>query len=266
MELMTLLTLVVSSLYLMSAASVSLKLFDSQGPNPKVYLTLGCLAVVGHGLVLSKTIFFHHNVDFSLLNVIALVAYIISFCVTLISIKYRINLILPVVYLFSALLQIVLLLVPEQAHLAIDASKLTLVVHVSLALMSYGILIIATLYAFQVSYINFKLKSKNLAGVNHLPPLMQVEGQLFSIMMAGTFTLAVSLLVGLIFIDGFLALASLHKTLLSSIALAIYLTILWGHFKMGWRGHRVLILSILASLTLTLAYFGSRFVKEFLLS
>ncbi|MFQ3268136.1 MAG: ABC-type uncharacterized transport system permease subunit, partial [Colwellia sp.] len=33
----------------------------------------------------------------------------------------------------------------------------------------------------------------------------------------------------------------------------------------GWRGQKVLVLMVSASGLLTLAYFGSRFVKEFIL-
>lgn len=266
MDLISILTIVVVALYLGSTYSVSAKLFDLNGPKPKVYLTLGCLAVLGHSLLLGQTIFTRAEVDFSLINVISLVAFIISFSVTFISIRFKANLILPVVYTFSALLLLALVVMPANSHMAIDASDLSLVLHITLALMAYGILVIATLYAFQVNFINFKLKSKNLTAVNHLPPLMQVEGQLFAIMAAGTACLIASQLVGFIFIDGFIATDNLHKTLLSIMAMVIYVVILWGHFRLGWRGHRVLILSVIATLVLTLAYFGSRFVKEFLLT
>ena len=169
-------------------------------------------------------------------------------------------------YAFSAILHTVIFFVPEDHHLVIDASKIPLVMHITLALLSYGILVIATLYAFQVSYINYKLKSKKISAVNHLPPLMQVEGQLFSIMFVGIICLMLSQAVGLVFIDSFFAPESLHKTLLSLFALAIYLIIMRGHYKMGWRGNKVLVLSVIATSLLTLSYFGSRFVKEFLLS
>ena len=94
---------------------------------------------------------------------------------------------------------------------------------------------------------------------------MQVERQLFSILSLGTAILFISEIIGFLFLDGFLAKENAHKTVLSLMAFALYAVIVWGHFKNGWRGHRVLILMITASSLLTLAYFGSRFVKEFLL-
>jgi ABC-type uncharacterized transport system permease subunit len=101
--------------------------------------------------------------------------------------------------------------------------------------------------------------------VAHLPPLMQVEKQLFSILTVGTAILFISQIIGFVFLDGFLAKENAHKTILSLLSFAIYGLILWGHFEKGWRGHRVLVLMVSASALLTLAYFGSRFVKEFIL-
>lgn len=266
MSVVLLLSLAIIACYAFAALSVFSKLFHPEGPNPKVYLSLGSLAILLHSALLSQSIFLQDTVDLSLINVISLVAFIISFSITLIAIRFKANLILPVVYIFSALIQLSILLIPENTHMAIDAGQFSLVLHISLALMSYAILVIATLYALQVSYINFKLKTKNIAAVNHLPPLLQVESQLFSIMFAGTLCLVVSQILGFAFVDGFLASEKIHKTVLSLIALILYIVILLGHYRLGWRGNRVLLLSLTATAVLTLSYFGSRFVKEFLLS
>ena len=95
---------------------------------------------------------------------------------------------------------------------------------------------------------------------------MQVEKQLFAILIAGTLCLFASELIGFLFLEGFFAKENIHKTVLSLVALLIYSVILLGHHLQGWRGHRILVLIITASTLLTLSYFGSRFVKEFLLS
>lgn len=266
MSIINILTLVVVLLYVFGAISVLSKLFHQQGPNPKVYLTLGTLAVLAHSFLLSQSIFIDTRIDFNLLNVISIMAFIICGSVTLLAIKYRASLVIPVVYGFSALLVALSSIAPNSEHIVIEAGKLSLVVHISFALMSYAILFIATLYAFQVNFIHKKLKSKNIAAVNHLPPLMQVESQLFLILCAGTICLVISQAVGMIFIDEFLSKSYAHKTILSLIALFIYITMIWGHYQRGWRGNRILTLSVVATFLLTLSYFGSKFVKEFLLS
>jgi ABC-type uncharacterized transport system permease subunit len=265
-DVVNILTFVVVALYMGGAIAVFSRLFHPEGPNPKVYLSFGSLAILSHSVLLSNNIFFQHTIDLSLINVISLVAFIITFSVTFIAIRFKANLIVTVTYGFAALLLSSLAFVPENQHMTIDVNKANLVTHISLALLSYAILVIATLYALQVKYINHKLKSKNISAINNFPPLMQVEGQLFKIMLAGTICLLISQVVGLLFIDGFFGSENLHKTILSFIALVIYVLILLGHYRLGWRGHRVLILSLVATTLLTLSYFGSRFVKEFLLS
>ncbi len=56
-----------------------------------------------------------------------------------------------------------------------------------------------------------------------------------------------------------------HKTVLSIIALAVYIVLLTGQHIWGWRGKQVIVLTVIGLMLLTLAYFGSRFVREILL-
>lgn len=266
MSLLTVFFALASILYLSATVAVISRLFHPSGPQKVTVLSLGGFAVCIHILALTSSVFSNQSIDFSLLNVVSLVALIISLGMTITAIKHKVNLILPVVYGFSALLLCVLAFIPQMGHLIVDTSKIILVIHVILALVAYCILVIATLYSFQVAFINYKLKQKNLIAVNHLPPLMQVERQLFIIMIAGTIVLSLSQLVGLLFIDNFFAKAQIHKTVLSVFALLFYMFILWAHFTKGWRGKIIMTLTASATAILTLAYFGSRFVKEFLLS
>ncbi len=266
MDVVSILTVVVVLCYLIGASSIISKLLHHQGPNPKIFLPVGCLAVACHAIVLTQHLFINQSVDVSLLNMVSLMAFIIALATTLIAFKLKVNLIMPVSYGFAAILVAIIALVPPTEHIFIEAGKIGLFIHILLALLAYAVLAIATLYAFQVNYINYKLKSKNIMAVSHLPPLMQVEGQLFKILITGTVCLFLSQVVGLLFIEEFLSKAYVHKTVLSFIALFIYVTMLWGHYKRGWRGQRILTLSIISTFLLTLSYFGSKFVKEFLLT
>ncbi|TYK64755.1 cytochrome C assembly family protein [Colwellia echini] len=248
-------------LYLLATLAVVTRLFHPEGPNNKLVLGLACAAILVHAALL----FSQQTLNFNLPHVVSLVSLTITIVVTLVALKFKVNLLLPVIYGFTGLWQLVIIFLPPIDSIPLVNSKFVLLSHISLALVAYSILIIATLFAFQVTYINVKLKSKNLAAVAHLPPLMQVETQLFKILTLGTVILFISEVIGFAFLDGFLAKANAHKTLLSLLALSIYSVILWGHFVKGWRGHRVLVLMLTASGLLTLAYFGSRLVKEFIL-
>jgi|TARA_B110000238_G_scaffold57471_1_gene62812 ABC-type uncharacterized transport system permease subunit len=252
------------SYILASVATVS-RLFHPKGPNIVLVLSLGCVAIVAHTLSNGQYLYQQADINFSLPNVVSLVSLLITLLVSLVALKYKVNLLLPVVYSFAGIWQLLMIFIPPNVLIPLSAEKVFLVTHITLALIAYCVLIIATLYAFQVAYINYKLKNKNLLAVSHLPPLMQVENQLFLILSIGTLCLLLSQFSGLIFLDDFFTKERAHKTVLSLMSLLVYMLILWGHFKQGWRGHKVLVLTVIASLLLTLSYFGSRFVKEFIL-
>jgi len=251
--------------YMLATLAIVTRLFHPKGPNISLVLSLAAAAIIVHGFNDALLFFSQDTINFNLPNVISLVSLIITVVVTLVAIRSKVNLLLPVIYGFTGLWQLVIIFIPPIDSIPLVVEKLILLSHISFALIAYCVLIIATLYAFQVTYINLKLKNKNLTAVAHLPPLMQVEKQLFSILTVGTAILFISEIIGFFFLDGFLAKENAHKTVLSLLSFALYCLILWGHFEKGWRGHRVLILMVSASGLLTLAYFGSRFVKEFIL-
>jgi len=251
--------------YAVASSAMLLRLFHPKGPNLVFVLFFGCLAMVLHTLSNAQFLVAQADINFALPNVISLVSLVICLSISAFALRFKVNLLLPVIYGFAGVWQLLMVFVPNVAQAPLVNHGFGVISHVSIALLSYCILIIATLYAFQVAYINFKLKTKNLTAVSHLPPLMQVEGQLFIILSIGTSFLLLSEVIGFLFLDGMVSNENLHKTVLSILAFLVYSTTLLGHYKLGWRGHRVLILTVTASALLTLAYFGSRFVKEFIL-
>ena len=252
--------------YMLATGVILSRLFHPSGPDNRKIVILASIAITIHLFNDAQLFFNQHGIDFSLPNVISLVSLIITITISVVALRVKVTLLLPVVYGFAGIWQLAKIFIPSHEAMPLVANKVILISHISLALIAYCILIIATLYAFQVTYINVKLKSKHLSAVVHLPPLMQVEKQLFTILVIGTLCLLTSELIGFIFLDGFFAKENLHKTVLSLLALLLYCIIILGHHIRGWRGHSVLVLTVIASTLLTLSYFGSRFVKEFLLS
>jgi ABC-type uncharacterized transport system permease subunit len=143
----------------------------------------------------------------------------------------------------------------------------SLLLHILLAFIAYAILIMAMLYSFQVSYISNKLKQKDFSAVTrHMPPLVQAEVLQFRLLLAGTAVLGLALLIGAVFLDNWLARENLHKNVFSLLGFVVFAVLCWGHARMGWRGRVANILIISGAVLLTLAYFGSRFVREVLLN
>ncbi len=51
--------------------------------------------------------------------------------------------------------------------------------------------------------------------------------------------------------------------MLSIVAWFVYIVLLWGHYHEGWRGRRVVWFNVAGAGILTLAYFGSRILQQF---
>ncbi|GAA0350230.1 inner membrane protein YpjD [Bowmanella denitrificans] len=262
---MFLLGLMVTLLYLVAAIHIGSRLFHHEGPRHKFSAFLGTLGVVLHLWLLSEGIFNQPGQNMSILNVASLVAWMITLSMTIASFSLPNAILLPVVYGFSAITVLLNLLVPD-THLMHIEMRPALIAHITLALFAYGCLMISMLYALQLACINFRLKRKQLSLLHSsLPPLLIVEQILFKLLLVGTVLLTLSLVSGFMFLDDMFAQHQVHKTVLSSLAWLVFVLLLAGHYRFGWRGRPVVITTLVGAMLLTLAYFGSRFVKEVLL-
>ncbi|MDP4527939.1 cytochrome c biogenesis protein CcsA [Alkalimonas delamerensis] len=252
--------------YAVAAGTVLNRLFHPAGPALKLTFSAACLGLVLHAIHLSSALFTAEGQNFSLLNVSSLVSWLITMAVTLTALRSPLILLLPVVYGVAALLQLGVLVLPQGTQLVkIDQSPM-LLLHILVAFIAYVILILATLYSVQVSYISYKLKHKALSMTSQLPPLMQAELLQFRLLLIGTLLLGITLLSGALFTGDWFAKHNLHKNVLSLLAFGVFAMLSWGHARLGWRGKTAISLTLLGSILLTLAYFGSRFVREVLLN
>ncbi|MEM9253792.1 MAG: cytochrome c biogenesis protein CcsA, partial [Pseudomonadota bacterium] len=56
-----------------------------------------------------------------------------------------------------------------------------------------------------------------------------------------------------------------HKTVLTMIAWLMFSTLLWGHYRLGWRSSTAVRLTLTGFVFLMLAFFGSKLVLELVL-
>ncbi|GEM73899.1 cytochrome C assembly family protein [Vibrio sagamiensis] len=252
--------------YVLAIAAIVPGLSQQSGIKVKTVFSCALSALVFHAWLLSDLIFDGSGQNLSILNVASLISFIISLVMSLSMLKSRLWFLLPVIYSFAALNLIAATLLPSSfiKHLENDPK---LLIHISLALFSYATLTIGALYALQLAWLDHKLKAKKAVAINpNIPPLMMVERQLFNIILVGNMLLTGTLLTGVFFVQDMFAQGKAHKAILSFIAWGVYSILLWGHYKQGWRGKKVTWFAITGASLLTLAYFGSRFVKEIILN
>mgnify|MGYP004701320021 CR=1 FL=1 len=252
--------------YAFATVAVANRLYHPEGPKLKWVFSAAVLGIVLHMMGLSQAMFVGGGQNFNLANVSSLVCWLITVSFTVTALRTPIALLLPIVFGFAALVQLILAFVPTAQQFQHFEQSPWLLLHIIIAFIAYVILIMATLYSFQVSLISQRLKQKNpLQTGSVFPPLMQAEQLLFRLVLAGTILLGLTLLSGAIFTEDWFARQNIHKNVLSLIAFSLFSLLLIGHARLGWRGRIANGLTISASLLLTLAYFGSRFVREVLL-
>lgn len=252
--------------YILSSVIIVVGMFRPQGPNKLASIVSVVIAIGIHSVLLSETVFVESAQNMSMLNVASLVGWLISVTMLLASFKLPNTILLPVVYSFTGLV-VLLSNIFQGEHLMYVNVQPTLLIHVTLALFAYACLAIASLYAIQLSYINLRLKEKKASLLHSsLPPLLAVENILFKLLVVGNLLLTLSLVSGFIFLEDMFAKEQAHKTLLSLLAWLLYTFVLIGQKTRGWRGKRVIAPTIIGGVLLTLAYFGSRFVREVILS
>lgn len=261
-----LIAVVAAILYLLAIATIIPGLVHQTGIRVKTVFVSAFVALAFHAWLLSDLILGSSGQNLSILNVASLISFIVSLVMSGAMLKTRLWFLLPVVYSFSALNLIAAAFLPSTfiTHLEQDPK---LLIHISFALFSYSTLTIGALYALQLAWLDHKLKAKKALAINpNLPPLLMVERQLFNIILIGNLLLTGTLLTGFVFVQDMFAQGKAHKGILSFIAWLVYSVLLWGHYRKGWRGRKVTWFAVAGATLLTLAYFGSRFVREIILN
>lgn len=222
------------------------------------------IALVSHALALESRIFTGPGgQNLSLLNVGSLVSLMICTVMTIVASRNRGWLLLPIVYAFALINLALASFMPNEFITHLEATP-GMMIHIGLALFAYATLIIAALYALQLAWIDFQLKNKKLAFSAEMPPLMVIERKMFHITQVGVVLLTLTLCTGLFYMHNLFSMENMDKAVLSILAWFVYIVLLWGHYHEGWRGRRVVWFNVTGAAILTLAYFGSRVLQQFI--
>jgi ABC-type uncharacterized transport system permease subunit len=139
--------------------------------------------------------------------------------------------------------------------------------HILLSLAAYSLFTLAALQAIVLAIQEQQLRQRHIAGlIRKLPPLQSMEKTLFQLISAGFILLTLGLIPGFLFIADIFAQHLIHKTVLSLFAWCVFAILLWGRFRYGWRGKTAIKWTLIGFIFLLFAYFGSKFVLEFLIT
>jgi ABC-type uncharacterized transport system permease subunit len=154
-----------------------------------------------------------------------------------------------------------------------SAQSLEFRLHTAMAMLAYSLFTMAALHALLMTVLERQLHGRagagSLAGpLAGLPPLLSMERLLFRLIAVGFLLLTFTLATGIAYSETLFGRAMKldHKTLFAVISWLIFAALLAGRYFYGWRGKVALRWTLAGFLTLLLAYVGSRFVLEVLLT
>lgn len=227
---------------------------------------LTMIALLGHLAILATAIEESSSEQLSLSFVASMLAWLVTLTMFIANRLIKNLLFLPLVCVASVFVIAIDFSLPNTTGIHIDMS-IGLISHILLSLVAYGILGICLLYASQLAYINYQLKIKSQVMIQgHMPALLSVEKIMIKLMLLGSAVLLIALLSGFLFIPNMFADGYAHKTVLSTLAMLTYAICILLHYTKGLKARILVIFNVVGICLLSLGYFGSRFVKEFLLN
>lgn len=164
------------------------------------------------------------------------------------------------------ILGLIIQLIPAESDNAIILTN-ALGAHIIISLLAYSMLFLAALQALLLSIQNRHLHNHQPGGlIKTLPPLMDMEAMLFQLLTVGVTLLSIGLITGVMYVDDFLGQHVAHKAILSLVAWIIFTSLLIGHWRYGWRGRLAVRWTLIGAVFLIIAFLGSKFILEYLVS
>lgn len=229
-------------------------------------LLLAGLAVAAHGVAAWQQVFEPRGINLSLLPLSTSIFWVINAIVVASTARNPLENLYLLLFPPTVAMLFVTLIVPQHTR-ELAAVPAGLGAHILLSLLSYSLLTIAALQALLLAWQNRRLHGHQPGGrLRALPPLLTMELLLFRFLLAGFLLLTAGLLLGLVYVEDFLAQHLAHKTVFSLVAWLLYAVLLWGHYRRGWRGRVASYWALGGFCALMLAFWGTKFVLEVLIS
>ena len=138
--------------------------------------------------------------------------------------------------------------------------------HILSSLFAYSVLVLTGVQAIMLHFRDRELRGRGGESLlRTLPPLDAMESFLFHLLTLGFILLTISLVSGWIYHHSLFAQHLVHKTALGAAAWLLFAILLVGHLFAGWRGGVAVKLTLSGLVLLATAYFGSKFVLEYIL-
>ncbi len=227
--------------------------------------SLFAVAAAIHAYILWHGIFSPLGLNMDLANAVSLIVWLtvaIHVCTTL-----KVNILHPLLAASAAVVVLLPLMIPAGRVLPYPDSLLFRL-HFLVALAGYGLYTVATLHALIMWFAEHYLHEARVPAIfASLPPLMQMEKLLFTLLWLAFAFLTLTLVTGVFFSEALFgkAFELSYKTVFAVFSWVIFGGLLLGRVAFGWRGLLAVRWTLIGFLMLLLSYVGSKFVLEIIL-
>ncbi len=251
--------------WLLITMRVRTQIKSGQIKQSKMYLLFWVVALVVHLLVLHYPLLLSKPLSLSFFSLASYVTWFISLILFITTLGRKIESLALFVLPFTMLTIILEVLLGRENGPLIDM-KSGLGLHVFTSLLAYSLLMLASFQALLLAFQNKQLRTHKVSGLmKSLPSLEDMEHLLFRFINIGVVILSIALLIGFYYLENLFGSHIAHKTILSIISWFIFSGLLLGRWKYGWRGRKAINFTLVGFAVLMLAFFGTKFVQEFVL-
>lgn len=236
-------------------------------PQNRMLLLALISALIFHAVLLKLQVFTASGLNLSFGYAMSLVMWVITLLYLLISLIRPATAIGAIILPLNIVTLIIVIFLPSNTVIASGSPLLHL--HIATAILAYSLLALAGIQALIVNSQEKALHRHQAKQINlQLPPLETMESLLFSMLLGGFVLLSLTLVSGVFFTEEIFGrkLVINHHIVLSAFAWVVFGTLLFGHWRWGWRGRNAVHWTIGGLSLLVLGYFGTKFVLEFMLS
>jgi ABC-type uncharacterized transport system permease subunit len=230
-------------------------------------LFMGWLAVATHLASVGTELIRDQGPNFSFLAALSLVSLLIAALILITAWIKPVEKLGIIAFPLAGFVMTLKIFLDNEVH-RVSNHSFEMQTHILSSLLAYSFLNIAALQAILLAAQDFCLKHHQRAGLllRSLPSLQSMESLLFQLIGAGIVFLTASLITGFAFMEDMFAQHLAHKTILSILAWIVFMTLLIGRIRNGWRGQTAIRWTLAGFASLMLAYFGTKMVLEIILN
>lgn len=255
------------ALYAGAGLVIGRELLRGSGTNLKYWARAFALfAAVLHALVLVNALQLDGGLNLALTSAFSLVAWVVVCLYLLASLSRPVDNLGAIVLPLAAVTMLVEWWWPGEAPTRL--SSVPQASHIVISILAYSLMCLAAIQSLMLLAQENELRHKHAQGiVRALPPMQTMEAVMFQMIGVGFLLLSLTLASGLFFSEVVFGtpFKLTHHVVLAALGWAVYAILLFGRWRLGWRGRIAVRWTLGGFALLVLAYFGSKFVFEVIL-